>query len=149
MSCQRYSSPNIGRSYIGTNLAVVGSSPACQSLGYTRMLVADCFEIGSVPPAEYGGWCLYNDEQYVIENIPASNCPKCLVISVNPDQPYDCVNGGCVAKTTYATPGKYANLSACQAGCAKDSTCTGECVSAEQIAALQQAADQIKSRLCG
>jgi hypothetical protein len=60
----------------------------------------------------------------------------------------DCLNGGCVPASTYGTPGKYATLSACQSGCAKDSTCSGECVSAAEIAALQQAANNLQSRIC-
>jgi hypothetical protein len=61
----------------------------------------------------------------------------------------DCVNGGCVPSTTYNTPGKYANLAACESGCGKDSPCDGECVSTAQIAALQQAAANVQTRLCG
>jgi hypothetical protein len=68
---------------------------------------------------------------------------------VDPNSPCDCLNGGCVPKTLYKTPGKYPSLAACQAGCAKDSACLGECVSPEQLAALQQAADLVKSKLCG
>lgn len=67
---------------------------------------------------------------------------------VNPDQGFDCINGGCVPKTSYNTPGLFASLAACQAGCAKNSTCMGECVSAEELAALQQAASTVRSRLC-
>ena len=66
-----------------------------------------------------------------------------------PDEPYDCVNGGCVPKTTYGTPGKYATLAACQSGCAKDSNCTGECIDSAEIAALQQAANKLKTTYCG
>jgi hypothetical protein len=69
--------------------------------------------------------------------------------TVDPNQKCDCVNGGCVPATTYNTPGKYATLAACQAGCAKDSACAGECVSAAELAALEQAANNLKSRLCG
>lgn len=82
------------------------------------------------------GW--YESPQYYLKN-----CTNLI-----PNQPYDCINGGCVPKTTYMTPGKYENLAACQSGCAKDSPCTGECVSPEQIAALQQAASNVRSRLC-
>jgi hypothetical protein len=64
------------------------------------------------------------------------------------NQPCDCVNGGCVPKTTYGTPGKYASLAACQSSCAKDSNCTGECVSSEEIAALQQAANKAQANCC-
>jgi hypothetical protein len=63
--------------------------------------------------------------------------------------PVDCLNGYCVPASTYNTPGVFANLAACQSGCAQNSTCTGECVSAEELAALQQAANNLRARLCG
>jgi hypothetical protein len=69
--------------------------------------------------------------------------------NLDPTNPYDCVNGGCVPKITYNTPGVYASLAACESGCAKNSNCTGECISAEELAALQQAADNLRSRYCG
>jgi hypothetical protein len=79
------------------------------------------------------------------------DCALCAGCNcTNPtNQKCDCLNGGCITSTTYNTPGKYANLAACQSGCAKDSTCDGECVSASSIAALQQAANLVQTRLCG
>jgi hypothetical protein len=71
------------------------------------------------------------------------NCPE-----LN-DNPCDCINGGCLPATTYKTPGKYANLAACLSGCAKDSNCMGECVSAAELGALSQAANQLQSKFCG
>jgi hypothetical protein len=65
-----------------------------------------------------------------------------------PDTPCDCLNGGCVPKTTYNTPGIFPTLAACQSGCAKNSNCIGECVSAEELAALQQAANNLQSKFC-
>jgi hypothetical protein len=64
------------------------------------------------------------------------------------DQPCDCLNGGCVPKTTYNTPGIYVNLAACQSGCAKNSNCTGECVDPAEIAALKQAVNTLQSKIC-
>jgi hypothetical protein len=75
-------------------------------------------------------------------------CAGCNCGGIASNQPYDCVNGGCVPKTTYNTPGVYATLAACQSGCAKNSNCTGECVSSDEIAALQQAANNLQARLC-
>jgi hypothetical protein len=88
-----------------------------------------------------------SEQQGTVTQVSSSNCPNC-VASIEPTQPYDCLNGGCVPKTTYNTPGVYVNLAACQSGCAKNSNCTGECVSSEELAALQQAANNLKSRLC-
>jgi hypothetical protein len=66
----------------------------------------------------------------------------------DPDQPCDCLNGGCVPKTTYNTPGVYANLAACQAGCAQNSPCTGECVDPAEIAAHRQALNNLQAKFC-
>jgi hypothetical protein len=62
---------------------------------------------------------------------------------------YDCINGGCLPKATYGTPGIFTTLAACTSGCAKNSNCQGECISAEEIAALSQAANSLKSKICG
>lgn len=68
--------------------------------------------------------------------------------TVQPNESYDCINGGCIPKATYSTPGVFASLAACQSGCAKNSNCAGECVSAAELAALQAAAGTVRSRLC-
>jgi hypothetical protein len=149
MTCQTFTSTNYGRSYKGRNLSVISGSPPCQGLGYTRMLVADCWEPGSQAPPSYGGWCLYNNEVYTITNTP-TGCPSCEPAppTLNPNQPCDCVNGGCVAKTTYNTPGVFPTLAACISGCAKNSDCTGECVDPAEIAAHRQALNTLQSKFC-
>jgi hypothetical protein len=83
-----------------------------------------------------------------ISLVDCSLCAGCNCTNLG-DEKCDCINGGCMTAATYSTPGKYANLAACLSGCAKDSTCTGECVSAEDLAALQQAAATVQPRLCG
>jgi hypothetical protein len=88
------------------------------------------------PVATYlftGGW--YSPPEFYLRDCNASR--------------FDCVNGGCVPADTYKTPGFYANLAACQSGCAKNSNCKGECVEAAELAALQQAVGNIKNRICG
>ena len=84
-----------------------------------------------------------------VTEVSCSNCPGCCVDPTNPNQPFDCLNGGCIPQITYKTPGVYASLSDCQSGCAKNSDCQGECVSKDQMIQLQQATDLITSRLCG
>jgi hypothetical protein len=74
--------------------------------------------------------------------------PELYLKGCGPAGPYDCINGGCLPKTTYNTPGVFASLAACQSGCAKNSNCKGECVSADELAALQQAAANLKARYC-
>jgi hypothetical protein len=93
---------------------------------------------GTNPTFKQTGW-------YTIELYRKGDCTS----GVAANQPFDCLNGGCIPKTTYNTPGKYASLAACRSGCAKDSNCAGECVSAAEIAALQQAANLVRNKLCG
>lgn len=143
--CQRFTAP--GRNYKGTNIRVVAAPTNCvQQFGFTQMVVADCWESGSKGPEPYagGGWCFSG--AYQITNLSASECTACQSLLSN--SKYDCINGGCVPSTSYNTAGFYANLAACESGCAKNSPCNGECVGAAEIAELQQAAANIKSRLC-
>jgi hypothetical protein len=46
------------------------------------------------------------------------NCDSCGAVF------YDCINGECIPKTTYNTPGHYETLAACQAECG---TCENQC----------------------
>jgi hypothetical protein len=98
---------------------------------YTRYAASPAWQYN---PA---GW--YSYPQFYLKNCTG----------IDPTQKHDCVNGGCVPQSTYNTPGVYANLATCQSGCAKNSTCTGECVSAADLAALQQAAGTVQTRICG
>jgi hypothetical protein len=97
--------------------------------GFTRYSASPAWQYNAA------GW--YQYPEFYLKNCTQAN-ERC-----------DCVNGGCVPKTTYNTPGKFANLAACEAGCAKDSSCNGECVTAEEMAALQQAAAKVRGKLCG
>jgi hypothetical protein len=110
---------------------------SCTNSGRSR-------RFGYPPPIVFSGngvfsaWCLDDDESIV--SVDQYNCEE---------DRHDCVNGDCVTKTTYNTPGVFETLAACQSGCGQNSNCTGECVSAEELAALQQAANNLRSRLCG
>jgi hypothetical protein len=128
--------------------------------GYTRMIQNNWSLDRPIPPITFNShphpeYDYYNDGLGGIFSgsgwvgAPTYSLKACYEQGVDPEQPYDCLNGGCIPQTTYNTPGKYANLAACQAACAKDGTCDGECVSKDELAALQQAADQIRTRLCG
>ena len=116
------------------------SYPSCvnngsaRQIGYPGPLTSD-------GTTHYSIWCLFNDE--TILSTESYDCP------VPPQNvAHDCLNGGCIPKTTYNTPGVFASLAACQAGCAKNSPCVGECVSPAQLASLQAAATNLKSRYC-
>jgi hypothetical protein len=71
-----------------------------------------------------------------------------IIPPVDNNNPCDCLNGGCIPASTYGTPGAFPTLAACQSGCAKNSNCTGECVDPAEIAALQQAAATLQSKIC-
>jgi hypothetical protein len=90
----------------------------------------------------------YSAKTQTVVQVSCSKCSGCCT-DLDPSQKFDCINGGCVPASTYNTPGKYANAAACQSGCAKDSSCTGECVSAAEIAALGQALNNLQAKSCG
>jgi hypothetical protein len=92
------------------------------------------YYLGRPTPTEVAGW--YGTPQYYLKN-----CHQ-------PDAPHDCVNGNCLPKSTYNTPGVFANLAACQSGCAQNSNCTGECVDPAEIAGLRQALNNLQSKFC-
>jgi hypothetical protein len=74
------------------------------------------------------------------------NCQQCAGCScdqtVDPNAPCDCLNGGCVPASTYGTPGAYASYTDCIYGCAKNADCKGVCISANELANLQRAANE-------
>jgi hypothetical protein len=130
---------------VGKNAAAPTVAPSefasCTNSGRTR-------RFGYPPPLQtlaggaYSAWCLDNDENII--SIEPYDCSD----TVSPNDPCDCINGACVPKATYNTPGKYANLAACKSGCAKDSACAGECIPSADIAALQQAANKAQANCC-
>jgi hypothetical protein len=73
-------------------------------------------------------------------------CPGCCNDDGTRPDSYDSVSGECVKADTHGTPGKYASLAECEA--ANKGKCDGECVSTDDLAALQQAADRVKSKFC-
>jgi hypothetical protein len=93
------------------------------------------------------GWNVNNASQRSasVSIASMSNCPGC---ANDPNIKCDCLNGACIPSVTYGTPGKYPTLTACEAGCAKDAACEGECVSYAELSALQQAAAIVISKLC-
>ncbi len=59
---------------------------------------------------------------------------------------YDCVNGACISKTRYNTPGLYKSLPECQTACGAG--CSGKCISSDDWAQIQGLSNQLKSRNC-
>jgi hypothetical protein len=134
---------------------IYGSGLNCangSSLGnYSTIDYPDGTTLVSVTTCGYPG--LRPKINGVVGGVESTYHPSGITITrvgcdLDPNQKCDCLNGGCVPALTYNTPGKYANLAACESGCGKDSPCDGECVSAAEIAALQQAANALQSRLC-
>lgn len=72
----------------------------------------------------------------------SGNCDLCLFAPVN----YDCINGACLPKTTYNTPGLYASLSDCEVACGTG--CSGVCLSNAEWAQIQGLANQLKNKSC-
>lgn len=59
---------------------------------------------------------------------------------------YDCVNGGCVLKTKYNTPGLYQSLAECQLACGAG--CSGKCISNDDWSQIEGLAGQLRNKNC-
>ncbi len=59
---------------------------------------------------------------------------------------YDCINGACLKKTTYNTPGLYASLSLCEVACGTG--CSGKCLSNADWTQIESLSSQIMNRNC-
>ncbi len=59
---------------------------------------------------------------------------------------YDCINGACVSKATYNTPGIYNSLSECEVACGTG--CNGKCISNADWAQIEGLANQLKNQTC-
>ncbi len=64
----------------------------------------------------------------------------------NPSVSYDCINGACIAKTTYNTPGIHQSLSDCEVTCGTG--CSGKCLSNSEWASIEGLGNQLKSTNC-
>jgi hypothetical protein len=62
------------------------------------------------------------------------------------DPKYDCINGACIPKTTYNTPGIYNSLAECETSCGTG--CSGKCISNSDWATIEGLASQLKQRNC-
>jgi hypothetical protein len=122
-----------------SQLAVISAIPTLTKiqfvpgLGYTHYAANPGWQYNAA------GW--YSYPEFYLRQKPGSD-------PLDANQLHDCLNGQCIPAKSYKTPGVFANLAACQSGCAKNSNCKGECVSAAEIAALQQAANNVRPKLC-
>ncbi len=76
---------------------------------------------------------------------PFGNCNECP--NIPPEDPYDCINGACIKKSVYNTPGIYATLSACEVSCGIG--CSGKCISNSDWAQIEGLSNKLKSTNCG
>jgi hypothetical protein len=130
----RYFDPNANAG-MGVNRTVVGES-------HQIIVFASCRDGLAIRINNEAGEQIYLS-CYRPGTLTINNTP-----TVDSAIPCDCINGGCVPKDIYKTPGVFATLSACQAGCAKNSNCTGECVDPAEIAALNQALNNLQAKIC-
>ena len=79
----------------------------------------------------------------VSEDPTNPNCP----VDPHPDIAHDCINGACLPKTTYGTPGIYRSLSECEVVCGTG--CSGHCISNVDWAEIEDLSKQLKNRNCG
>jgi hypothetical protein len=87
-----------------------------------------CF-VNGVNPLSDAGWLL-NSCSWILE----------------PNEPYDCINGACIKKSVYSTPGLYQSLSDCEIACGTG--CSGKCLSNADWAQIKSLSNQLKTRNC-
>ena len=59
---------------------------------------------------------------------------------------FDCINGACVKKEVYSTPGIYQGIEECEVACG--SGCSGKCLSNSEWSKINSLASQLKSKNC-
>ncbi|MDF5736799.1 MULTISPECIES: hypothetical protein [unclassified Nostoc] len=69
----------------------------------------------------------------------SNSCPA-------PIDAFDCINGSCINKNVYSTPGLYSSLSDCEIACGTG--CSGKCVSNADWAQIESLSSQIMNRNC-
>jgi hypothetical protein len=72
--------------------------------------------------------------------------PLCGTPDEPPQEKYDCINGSCIPKTTYNTPGLYQSLSACEIACGTG--CSGKCISNSDWAQIEGLSSQLRNKSC-
>lgn len=115
--------------------------PAPFSIGLDR--AADTFFLyynGGRDSLE-GNWTNYDLlASSIISQTPCTDCE-------DPNTSYDCINGACIKKTQYNTPGIYNSLSQCETACGTG--CSGKCLSNEEWNKISDLAGKLKQRNCG
>lgn len=77
----------------------------------------------------------------------SGSCNGCEAPPPPPPSPrYDCINGSCLNKTQYGTPGIYESISACEQNCGPG--CGGVCISNADWTAISSLASQVKNKVC-
>ncbi|MBD2243222.1 hypothetical protein [Nostoc sp. FACHB-888] len=62
------------------------------------------------------------------------------------DIEYDCINGACIKKDVYKTPGFYKSLSECEIACGVG--CSGKCISNSEWSQIENLSSQLRLRNC-
>lgn len=79
-------------------------------------------------------------------NPQGNDCLECRNENPPPSPQYDCVNGACVEKQKYSTPGIYESLSECEKSCGPG--CGGVCISNSDWAKISNLAAMVKNKDC-
>lgn len=82
-------------------------------------------------------WCFSSSGCYIVSAVfTPSQAPL----------EYDCINGACLPKTTYNTPGLYPTLEECEVSCGAG--CSGKCISNSDWAKIEGLSSQLKNKNC-
>jgi hypothetical protein len=120
------------------------SNPGITNASYDQFNHAGTAASGTCGPGNWI-WRINRPPKYFYKG---SCPPSALPTQLDPAQRHDCINGNCLPSTVHNTIGWYSNFADCQAGCAKNSPCNGECVPVAELVALQAAANAVRERLC-
>ncbi|MHC5826774.1 MAG: hypothetical protein ACYT04_65630, partial [Nostoc sp.] len=76
----------------------------------------------------------------------SGSCSNCQSVVIPVEVAYDCVNGACIDKNTYKTPGLYESISDCEIACGIG--CSGKCLSNADWAQIESLSSQIMNKNC-
>ena len=78
--------------------------------------------------------------------VPKNSQPDIDEPPENENIPYDCINGACVQKKIYSTPGIFKSISECETACGTG--CSGQCIPNDEWNKIQSLANQLKNKNC-
>ncbi|WP_414622046.1 hypothetical protein [Calothrix sp. CCY 0018] len=130
-----------GRTGSGTTIARTSGCRASPfSIGLDRSQDAFYLYYNGGKEKLEGNWRNYDLlASSIVSQTPCEGC-------VDPNIYYDCINGACVKKDKYGTPGIYQTIEECEVVCGEG--CSGKCIANADWAKIQDFASKLKTKNC-